>query len=153
MEKTKPITNPMLVGAMELLKAEDTPEHRRLFVDELVKARLLSPGNVTPQPQPDEQGRVRLTPENKINIPMLTSPDGKNYFMAFTDMGELQKWKKEENQNVFAFNFVQYNNVLMAGRAKSDGFVINPYSNNLIITRETAEAIYAAKYTAKNNHM
>ena len=28
MEFNKPVSNPMMVGSIELLKAEDTPEHR-----------------------------------------------------------------------------------------------------------------------------
>ena len=30
MEFNKPVSNPMMVGSIELLKAEDTPEHSRL---------------------------------------------------------------------------------------------------------------------------
>ena len=35
MEFNKPVSNPMMVGSIELLKAEDTPEHRQMFLDEL----------------------------------------------------------------------------------------------------------------------
>ena len=34
MEFNKPVSNPMMVGSIELLKAEDTPEHRQMFLDE-----------------------------------------------------------------------------------------------------------------------
>ena len=30
MEFNKPVSNPMMVGSIELLKAEDTPEHRQI---------------------------------------------------------------------------------------------------------------------------
>ena len=35
MEFNKPVSNPMMVGSIELLKAEDTPEHRQMFLDEM----------------------------------------------------------------------------------------------------------------------
>ena len=34
MEFNKPVSNPMMVGSIELLKAEDTPEHRQMFLEE-----------------------------------------------------------------------------------------------------------------------
>ena len=33
----------MLVGCIQLMKAEDTPEHRSMFVEELVKASFQAP--------------------------------------------------------------------------------------------------------------
>ena len=38
--RMKPVTNPMLVGAIELLRAEDTMEHRRMVVEELTHATV-----------------------------------------------------------------------------------------------------------------
>ena len=58
MEFNKPVSNPMMVGSIELLKAEDTPEHRQMFLDELQKAKFLSPVVIDPVPVPDENGRV-----------------------------------------------------------------------------------------------
>lgn len=137
----KQITNPMLVGAMELLKAEDTKEHRQMVIDQALKAKFLTPGIIDPPPVPDETGKVKLTKENRINVPMLTGSDGKNYFMAFTDMGELEKWKKQEKQNVFVFRFVQYATMLLKNNENCNGLVINPYSNNLVMNREMINAI------------
>ena len=48
MEFNKPVSNPMMVGSIELLKAEDTPEHRQMFLDELQKAKFLSPVVIDP---------------------------------------------------------------------------------------------------------
>ena len=60
MEFNKPVSNPMMVGSIELLKAEDTPEHRQMFLDELQKAKFLSPVVIDPVPVPDENGRVTI---------------------------------------------------------------------------------------------
>ena len=56
MEFNKSVSNPMLAGSIELVKAEDTPEHRNMFVTELTKAVLLSPVIVDPAPEEDDQG-------------------------------------------------------------------------------------------------
>lgn len=132
----KPITNPMLVGAMELLKAEDTPEHRKLVMEEILHAKFLSPVNIEPKPVPDENGITKITAENKVQLPMLTTADGKHFFMAFTDLGELQKWNKEPNQSVFGFNFKDYVGMMHKAGDTCDGIAINPYGNNMILSKD-----------------
>ena len=66
MEFNKPVSNPMMVGSIELLKAEDTPEHRQMFLDELQKAKFLSPVVIDPVPVPDENGRVTIASMRQI---------------------------------------------------------------------------------------
>lgn len=139
----KPITNPMLVGAMELLKAENTPDHRKLVMEEIMHARFLSPVVVDPVPVPDENGVSTITKDHKINLPMLTTADGKHFFMAYTDLTELQKWKKEENQQIFGFDFKDYVNMLMAEGGVSSGVIINPFGHNLMIPKEMVENMVA----------
>ena len=146
-QKVRPVTNPMLVGAMELLKADNTPEHRKLVMEEVLHAKFLSPIVIDPIPVPDENGVTRLGEASKVQLPMLSAPDGKHFFMAFTDMGELQKWKKENNQAIMAFDFKQYAGMVTAQDSVSSGVVINPYSNNLVISKEMIEAMVVKKPT------
>lgn len=150
MEFNKPVSNPMLVGAIELLKAEDTPDHREMFVNEVMKAAFLAPVVVTPVPEADESGNVRIQPGSQIQFPMLSTQDGKQFFMAFTDWMELKKWKDEENQQTFAMKFEDYAEMLFKkdpqGRVSpASGFVINPYGGNIAITKEMAAGFMAAK--------
>ena len=90
MEFNKSVSNPMLAGSIELVKAEDTPEHRNMFVTELTKAVLLSPVIVDPAPEEDDQGNYKPAPGSKVQFPMLSAPDGKRFFMAFTDRREYE---------------------------------------------------------------
>lgn len=150
MEFNKPVSNPMLVGTIELMKAEDTPEHRNMFINEMMKAKMLSPVLVDPMPQPDAQGKLSIAQGSKIQFPMLSTPDGKHFFMAFTDQSELKKWKNEENQQSFALSFDDYAAMLLRKDAQGNmspalGFVINPYSSNIMISREMAANLMGAK--------
>ena len=113
MEFNKPVSNPMMVGSIELLKAEDTPEHRQMFLDELQKAKFLSPVVIDPVPVPDENGRVTIARDAKVQFPMLSTEDGRKFFMAFTDWTELKRWRDEENQQTFAMNFDDYAGMLL----------------------------------------
>ena len=120
MEFNKPVSNPMMVGSIELLKAEDTPEHRQMFLEELQKAKFLAPVVIDPVPQPDEKGQVRIPRDAKVQFPMLSTEDGRKFFMAFTDWMELKKWKDEENQQTFAMNFDDYAGMLLRKDAQGN---------------------------------
>ena len=97
MEFNKTVSNPMLVGALELMKAEDTPAHRNMFMGELTKASFLTPAIIEPAPTEDAEGKLVLAPNSKVQFPMLNTPDGAKFFMAFTDAAEYEKWQ-EKNQ-------------------------------------------------------
>lgn len=153
MEFNKPVSNPMMVGSIELLKAEDTPEHRQMFLDELQKAKFLSPVVIDPVPVPDENGRVTIARDAKVQFPMLSTEDGRKFFMAFTDWTELKKWRDEENQQTFAMNFDDYAGMLLRKDAQGNispalGFVINPFGGNIVVTREMVASMIAAKLKA-----
>lgn len=139
--KMKFISNPMLIGAMELVKKNKSPENLKVFMDELLHARLISPIVITPPPTIDENGKAKLTEENKISIPMIPGPDDKKYFMAFTDMEELKKLKAKGSINVLPFGIKDYA-VMMANAAdKCDGIAINPTSNGPIVNKAMVAAI------------
>lgn len=145
MEYNKPVSNPMLVGALQVLKAEDTPEHRRMFLNELVKARFMTPVTITPIPDADELGQVRLTPENKVMFPMLSGPGGGKYFMAFTDKIELANGKEEEEQQTVTLTFQEYAGMILPKDSKADGFVLNPREGGLVISREMIASFLKAR--------
>ena len=83
-------------------------------------------------------------------IKLLTTKDGKRFFMAFTDWMELKKWKDEENQQTFALKFEDYAAMLLRKDAQGNtspalGFVINPYGGNIVISKEMAAGLMAAR--------
>lgn len=151
MEFNQPVSNPMLVGAIELMKAEDTPQHRNMFVGELVKASLLSPSLIDPAPAEGAGGKLVIAPGSKVQFPMLSTPDGAKFFMAFTDMTEYGKWQ-EKNQKLptFALKIEDYAAMILRRDAKGNicpalGMVINPLGANILVPREMLAGIMSAK--------
>lgn len=151
MEFNQSVSNPMLVGCFELLKAEDTIEHREMFIGELQNAKLLSPALIEPAPEEDSEGNLKLLPGSKIQFPMLSAPDGKQFFMGFTDNMEYQKWV-EQNQAfpTFALKFDDYVGMMLNKDAQGNpcpamGFVINPCGTNIVVPRETIAEIMGAR--------
>lgn len=135
------IANPMLIGAMELVKKNKSPENLRVFMDELLHARLLSPIIITPPPALDENGMAKITAESKISIPMIPGPEDKKYLIAFTDPIELKKMKVDASLNVLPFGIKDYAAMIAKTEDKCDGLVINPGSRGPIVNKAMIAAI------------
>ncbi len=151
MEFNKSVSNPMLVGTIELMKEEDTPEHRNMFLGELTKAELLSPAIIEPAPKEDDSGKLAILPGSKVQFPMLSAPDGKKFFMAFTDTREYDKWKEKNSDfPAFALKLEDYAAMVLRRDAQGNicpalGVVINPFGANIVLPREMLAGIMSAR--------
>ncbi len=135
MNKIVEISNPMLVGAMQLVKKDNTPENRKVFMDEILHAKFLAPVIITPSPELDESGNAKFTPDSQMNVPMITVDEGKCFFMAFTDLGEMREVKLEGYVSVLPFTLKDYAAMIAQADETCQGFVINPYCNGLIVSK------------------
>ncbi len=147
MEYNKSVSNPMLIGALELMKAEPTQAHQKMVSEEIVKAEFLTPATVTPAPP---EGTTKLVPGCNVNLPVLTAPNGKQFFVAFSDMTELKKWRDEEGMQTVAMTFDDY--VVMMFRkdpqgnpTKVEGFIVNPCGAKLVVPKEMVERYIVTK--------
>lgn len=152
MEFNKPVSNPMLVGAIELMKAEDTPEHRSLFLDEVTKASFLSPAVIEPEPKEDAEGKLFIEKGSKVQLPMLFTSDRRPFFMAFTEEREYEKWVKDAPKNfpTFALTLDDYAAMIFQKNPQGNtcpalGVVINPCGSNVILSREMLAGVMSAK--------
>lgn len=151
MEFNKAVSNPMLVGCVQLLRAEDTPEHRSMFVGELVKAFLQAPALIEPAPTEDAEGKLTVAPGCRVQFPMLSTPDGKRFYMGFTDQVEYNKWAgKNNNPPFFALRLDDYLNMMFRKGPQGQenpalGLVLNPLGDNIVIPREMLAGMLAAK--------
>lgn len=140
-EKQKTINNPMLMGALELLRDENTQEHRNMVMQEVLRARFLAPVVVDPPLVANEEGIARAEADRSINFLLLKAADGNSYFMGYTDMEELKRWKGQTPHQVFALKFSDYVNMLLKPDCQVNGVVINPYDHNLVITKEMIQGM------------
>ncbi|MCM1541699.1 MAG: SseB family protein [Blautia sp.] len=154
MEFNKPVSNPMLVGCIELLREEDTPEHRDMFVTEMIKASFLAPALIDPEPEENAEGKLTIKGNSKVQFPMLSAPDGRKFFMAFTDASEYEKWQEKARKlPTFALKFDDYAAMLLhkngdGTTSQALGFVINPVGCNIIVPKEMIANIMAARVAA-----
>ena len=122
-----------------------------MFVGELAKASFLSPAIIEPAPVEDPEGKLTVAPNSKVQFPMLNTPDGAKFFMAFTDEAEYQKWQ-EKNQKFpfFSLTLDDYAAMILRRDPKGNicpalGMVVNPFGANIIVPREMLAGMMSAK--------
>ena len=154
MEFNKPVSNPMLLGCIELMREDDTPENREMFATEFMKASFLAPAVVDPVPTIDDEGKEVIAPGSKIQFPMLGAPDGKRLFVAFTDKKEYDAWcEKNGYLPCFTLKMEDYGQMLLMKNPMGElspaiGLVINPLSSNLVVSREMVANLMTRKMMA-----
>ncbi len=137
------LENEALVAAMNAIRESETPETQSAFVQEAVKAKYFAPVDVL-----DENGtplvgtgKMEIPKNAKFNFKLVTNNKGEQYFPLFTDIDEFQKWNKSEQIKAIVVVFPQMASLVSKKADVTNGFVINPMSQNLIFTKELLDNI------------
>lgn len=150
MKFNKSVTNPMLIGAIKVMKDDASVEHKKIFINEMVKAEFMAPVVITPEPRRNEEGVVFFD-DNEIHFPTITDDLGNVYFMAFTDREEFEKYKPGEKKYFFACTYEDYF-VLLTRRGVEKpamGFVIDPFGSNVVVNRDMILNLFVRKTPPK----
>ena len=131
-----PVFNPELKKSIAALKEENSPQKLNAVINELVKSPLLAPamfdmqGKPAPKPGPD--GRIQLPKNTKVSLVMINSPEGKHYYLAFSDWEVAQEWQKQAGKGrpIMALRFDDFANMLQKN-PDAAGLVLNPGANSL----------------------
>lgn len=148
-KQNSPAFNPKVKDAIAALKAENTPQNLNVVINELVRSPLLAPavfdlqGQPAPKPGPD--GRVQLPKDTKVSLLMINSPEGKHYYLAFTDWDAVHAWQKQPGQQIVVLRFDDFASMAEKNKEAS-GLVINPGDNSLRL--ETPLLISVKQQTA-----
>lgn len=128
LDTSKPIENPRLSRALELLHKENTPEYQQQVLDLIVTdAHFLAP--VVLGPTSDNSTR------EVTQFQLISSQDGRAFFPAFTDWQQLRKLCGPRDQQTLVLSFDDYAS-LLAGDPRAAGFVINPLDMPLTLERD-----------------
>lgn len=113
-------------------------DNQQLFENEMLKAIYMTPVLITPEPEKDEEGNVKLQPGTKISVQVLPMQNNKSMMMAFTDSKEFKKWAMADQSHTVSMGMREFISTVMKDPNLA-GVTINPFSNNLIIPRERME--------------
>lgn len=132
------LKNEELVAAMNAVRENENKETQQAFLNAAIKAQYFSPVDIlkadgTPL---EGNGKMEIPKDSKFNFRLLTNAKGEQYFPLFTDIGEFQKWNKDEKIKTIVVAFPQMADLVSKQPEKINGFVLNPLTQNLVFTRE-----------------
>jgi len=136
----------MLISAMELVKSDNSEKHMEFFINELLQAKFICPVSINPVPDVRPDGSFDMPKDAQISFPMITNVEGQKFVMAYTDMAELLRWKKDSKQAVLIFKFPNYAEVVLQEDNPCAGIAVNPFGDNMVIPKELVRRI-------KDTHM
>ena len=160
-----PVFNPELKKSIAALKEENSPQKLNAVINELVKSPLLAPamfdmqGKPAPKPGPD--GRIQLPKNTKVSLVMINSPEGKHYYLAFSDWEAAQEWQKQAGKGrpIMALRFDDFANMLQKN-PDAAGLVLNPGANSLRLeapliasVKKTGRIVIAGDATARGSFL
>lgn len=136
----KPITNKKLVEIMHKMKNDNSKEME--FLNEFLKAKFLCPAVMKlGANSKNNSGKIILNEGTTIKLVGLSSENGKNYLMAFTDWTELRKWQNKANQQTLILSYEDYQGAILKDDSAYEGFVINPYGENIVLDKNSIKNI------------
>ncbi len=128
-ESNKEIRNDELKMAMITLKLNQNQDSEDNFITELRKAYFLIPSV-------DDGKRDELT------FMLLEDQNNNNYFQAYTDMDEYNKWSDASNSRYFVLTFDEYANIVINSEEEVKGLVLNPFTENIVLDKKTLDDIF-----------
>jgi hypothetical protein len=127
---TQDVKNPELKMALRALAHSNTAANRSRMAAALVDAKMLSP---------ILQETVLLEnkgPSMRVKFEEITNTEGDTFYMAFTDMDEYNKWNEDGTHDKALLMTIQdFGNILIRNINDLKGFVINPYGENISISK------------------
>lgn len=129
-QSAESVKNPELVAAMRAMAKQDTQRNRSRMAAALVESRLLSPIE-TQTVLTEKDG-----PSARIRFESIQNTEGDFYYMAFTDLDEYNKWNEDGSHGqALIMTLEDFGRILIRCVNDRKGFVINPYGENISISK------------------
>lgn len=122
-----------------------------LISEIVMNARFLAVVKFSKEPSYDIDGTLILPDDANITFTMVNNNNGERFFPIFSETEELEKWKDVDASNTIQ---VPFNNIAMmlASNKNFSGFVLNPFSDNMTVSREIAAKWLEKKQMMLNGH-
>ena len=135
-------------------KEEFMPIMNDIAQEIAMNAKFISPVRFSQEPVLNEDGTARLPEGTTISFAQLTNEKGQRFYPVFTSADEMMKWDqmKEQKPQTLTLGFDDYASMVL-DRNGGEGFVINPFSDNLMIAREAVERWRKKKQLQTKGHI
>ncbi|EDP10106.1 enhanced serine sensitivity protein SseB C-terminal domain-containing protein [Amedibacillus dolichus] len=126
MSNQESVINPGLIEAIHIMRAQHDEQTVNHMLNEAVRAKYLAPVIFKKNAQGDEE----------MQLSLMKSKDGKKFLMAFTDWSQVHRWKKGGDIKTAVLSFDDYAKLIVDEKSGIDGFIINPFGENLPFFKE-----------------
>lgn len=134
------VANTDLIIGLKIMQGNPTAESQNEFINQMIHARFLCVATFDPEPFQNENGEYEVTEGTKLLLNSVASQDKRAFIVAFTETKEALKYKKE-NEHTVITTYPDFCNMIFQKDAPYSGFVINPYSENIVVTKEIMDSI------------
>lgn len=125
------VRNPELKKVLGYMNENNSFYNRSRMAHLLTEARLLSPI------RQEVVLMEKAGPANRIKFEDITDVNGGKFYLAFTDMDEYNKWNEDgSHDHALIMTLQDFGKLLIRNVNDFVGFVINPYGENVCITKK-----------------
>lgn len=140
------VKNPELIAAMREMQKHENSRTLSKMAAALMDSRLLSP---------IEQQTIlteKEGPSTRIRFESIQNTEGDKYYLAFTDMNEYEKWNENgHNEKALIMTMEDFGNILIRQVNDLKGFVINPYGENVSISKQLLLSLLKQREARQNS--
>ncbi|MGN0594635.1 MAG: SseB family protein [Hominimerdicola sp.] len=142
--------NEELVAAIEAMRKDFKPETQNKVINLALRATFIVPALIETNTElvADESNHVQFQDKQKAKFIIVNHKERGSFFPVFTDPEEAAKLKTEQPHQTFAMKFADIA-TLTEKTPSVNGFVINPFHQNLPFTKEMLESIKQTLIKAK----
>lgn len=138
------LSNFDLIVALKTMQGHPTPQSQGDFINHMIHARFLTPAVLDPEPETDENGELVLASGTKVMFRAVSNAEKKAFLIAFTDSKDAEQNKMEKEGEIthtVVTTYLDFCNVILNDKSPYSGFVINPFTENVVVTREIMQDI------------
>ena len=156
------ISNALLAGAMQLMKAENSSEHMTMLLRELDHSKLITPVALNPGAEETPSGDRIIPKGARVEFPMVSTREGKRFFVAFTDKMSYDNAVKPDGgmnlparfNEIAVITFEELSQMMVLPENPENlgtaGLILNPVGENIVVARETAAMLMTKKMELMN---
>ncbi|MBQ7955430.1 MAG: enhanced serine sensitivity protein SseB [Lachnospiraceae bacterium] len=144
-QKKKSLDNFRLKVLLKEVKENKTDTVTSMVFEEIVmKAKFVSPAIFEKKAENAGEDGGLFSEGTIVRMPMITSPEGKGFYAMFTDYDEFENWTAVKGTDTMILSFDDYA-ALMEKSEQAEGVVLNPFSDNLVLNRQTMDYLRIQK--------
>lgn len=123
----------------------------KLIYTIVMDAKFMSAVSFSKEPVYDIDGTRILASDSEITFTMLNNTNGDHYFPVFSESVEMDKWENAKFDHTIYVNFDNLATMIEANKNCS-GFVLNPFSDNMTVSRDIVSKWFEKKQILQNGH-